>query len=179
MQLFDKTLFIEFYSRYCRRYQKLALTLIGAICIMLAMFSGNQLAQDKKESNKKVLMVKLPDLVLNPTHELSQDKQAVTIAKIDTQESTTVPLAPIPPLASVATKQVKDIYKKVTVKNGDTLAKIFSSVGISSAELQNILRSDKTSKQLISIKPGQALCLTKIKHYKKLLYQLTIKKLYR
>lgn len=56
------------------------------------------------------------------------------------------------------TQNINHTWKNVEVKSGDSLAKLFSSLGISAKTLHEIITTDPTaSKELQNIKPGQTL----------------------
>lgn len=142
-------------------------------------------------NDAKVLPARETSLKLPPPSAAAQPT-AVEAAAVATGPSQTRPAAAAPETPSQATGvavadpaaapeaprsggSTNGHWKTVTVKSGDSLAKIFNQQNIDSAELHKVLQSGDLAKKLTRIQPGQSVQLltdASGSHLKELKYDL-------
>ncbi len=131
----------------------LLLPLLGVVLLSLP-------SNDAKALRIKETPLDLPGVTVESTETISKTEVSAKPGKSEPEPDSAVApasaeTAPTPAVA----QEILQNWKTVTVKNGDSLAKIFAKESLDPSQLHAVLKSGPAAKQLTRIYPGQKLNL--------------------
>ena len=139
------------------RPEKSHLLLISAIAVGLVL--GFSLLPNQAGANKNKALIQLtPGANISPTNnaetELSNSAAEQLSIPLSLPEQPQVNSLQLPLVKNPEPEEAQRHWKEVKIKSGDTMAKVFSRLGLSPTLLHKVTHLDKSTRKLTRIKPG-------------------------